>query len=329
MMKFVVLIFLVSVAVAASAPSYSNRMELDRILHNEWESFVSKNKKNYHEDEEEVRKEEFNKNMKDIIDHNDKGESSYTRCCNGFTDMSDEEKNAFNGGKPDEKTLRAQGNWTARGVQTRSVPSSLDLSQDNCMQEPKNQASCGSCWAFTAIAPLEYVKCKASGHRFKLSEQQLVDCDLNNGGCNGGWYTSAWQHLMNGSNKHSKYGAYTARRGRCVEKAKFNGAIVKDYRSISPNQDAMKEALQDGPLAVALRVVKDFYSYKSGVYSSTNCGGAVNHAVVIVGYGRMSGTDYWIVRNSWGSRWGMEGHILIERGVNMCNIEQYAAAVYV
>ena len=39
-MKFVVLIFLVSVAVAASAPSYSNRMELDRILHNEWESFV-------------------------------------------------------------------------------------------------------------------------------------------------------------------------------------------------------------------------------------------------------------------------------------------------
>ena len=40
MMKFVVLIFLVSVAVAASAPSYSNRMELDRILHNEWESFV-------------------------------------------------------------------------------------------------------------------------------------------------------------------------------------------------------------------------------------------------------------------------------------------------
>ncbi len=44
---------------------------------------------------------------------------------------------------------------------------------------------------------------------FTFSEQQLVDCDPNNNGCNGGWYTSAWSYLKGGSAKQSTY-SYTA-----------------------------------------------------------------------------------------------------------------------
>ncbi len=79
-----------------------------------------------------------------------------------------------------------------------------------------------------------------------------------------------------------------------------------------------------GTIAVAYQVVGDFRDYKDGVYSSTECKNGpmdVNHAVQAVGYGTdSSGVDYWIVKNSWGARWGNEGYFWIERGVNMCGI---------
>ena len=52
-----------------------------------------------------------------------------------------------------------------------------------------------------------------------------------------------------------------------------------------------------------------------------------NHAVTAVGYGTTNGTDYWVVRNSWGGKWGLNGYILMKRGVNMCNIEVKAVSV--
>ena len=67
--------------------------------------------------------------------------------------------------------------------------------------------------------------------------------------------------------------------------------------------------------------------FREGVYSSDKCTGYANHAMVAVGYGTMSGKDYWIIRNSWGAGWGASGYALIERGVNMCRIETYAASV--
>lgn len=51
--------------------------------------------------------------------------------------------------------------------------------------------------------------------------------------------------------------------------------------------------------------------------------------MVMVGYGKDSATgiNYWIIRNSWGTSWGINGYMLIRRGSNTCGVESDAAFV--
>lgn len=78
-----------------------------------------------------------------------------------------------------------------------------------------------------------------------------------------------------------------------------------------------------GPISVAFEVIDDFSFYKSGVYSSADCGTTtkdVNHAVLATGYGVQDGKKYWNIKNSWGAGWGEKGYFKMERDVNLCAI---------
>merc|ERR1711998_815750 len=80
------------------------------------------------------------------------------------------------------------------------------------------------------------------------------------------------------------------------------------------NVDAFMSALNLGPVSIALDGGgASFQSYKSGVLSGS-CGSQLDHGVLAVGYGTESGTDYWLVKNSWGTAWGMDGYIKLIRG---------------
>ena len=94
--------------------------------------------------------------------------------------------------------------------------------------------------------------------------------------------------------------------------------------NISQSEDELQAALYlHGPVSVAYNAMDSFVLYESGIYSAPDCGSTpadVNHAVVAVGWGTEKGMDYWIIKNSWSPYWGEDGYFRIQRGVNMCGI---------
>jgi len=64
------------------------------------------------------------------------------------------------------------------------------------------------------------------------------------------------------------------------------------------------------------------------VFNSASCGTELDHLVTLVGYSKTTeGQEYWIVKNSWGTEWGMEGYIEIanEKGLGICGINQFVS----
>jgi C1A family cysteine protease len=82
-----------------------------------------------------------------------------------------------------------------------------------------------------------------------------------------------------------------------------------------------------GPVSIGVDANDSAYKfYKSGIIKK-RCGTVINHAVLLVGYGTDNGVDYWMVKNSWGGKWGEDGYFRILRDMNkkdegMCGIQQ-------
>merc|ERR1712051_1185320 len=100
-----------------------------------------------------------------------------------------------------------------------------------------------------------------------------------------------------------------------------------DFKWFASIED-LKDKLQYGPVAVDVAASSWIWNYASGIYTHDNCWGHTNHAVVAVGWGHddASDTDYWIIRNSWGSTWGEEGYMRLKiddaPGDGSCNVRE-------
>ena len=195
----------------------------------------------------------------------------------------------------------------------------------------KNQGRCGSCWDFAAMGALESViKIEENNSIFNpdLSEQYLLSCPSDSGGCSGWSAYYAYDYILkNGGALPEDCFPYKANDNiPCSDKCSdwqnklvpITGYDIKCH----PGRDYMKYALTEyGPMVVCMAVYDDFHSYKGGVYEHpgyepTN---DINHEVVLVGYNDNPG--YWICKNSWGTNWGENGFFRIAYGD--CQIEYY------
>lgn len=79
--------------------------------------------------------------------------------------------------------------------------------------------------------------------------------------------------------------------------------------------------MASGPVTVSLYADSVFMAYKNGTFNEFCRADKTNHAVTVVGWdvNKLDGSEYWIIRNSWGPKWGEDGHIRVKIGGN-CNI---------
>jgi len=218
---------------------------------------------------------------------------------------------------------------TGRNLKQRNLltyPAAFDWRSKSVITVPSDQGQCGSCWSFATAAVLEGVYKIKYGYLYKFSEQQLVDCNTQNYGCNGGNVGVAFNYLYNvgGLQTQSTYGAYLGYRSTCRFSASKAVAQVSSWFYPGTNEVTIRNYLYSyGPLAVAINADPLQY-YQSGVINLSNCSTTLNHAVTLIGYGTANGLDYWVVKNSWGSVWGENGFFRMARGVGMCGINLFA-----
>jgi C1A family cysteine protease/predicted secreted protein len=190
----------------------------------------------------------------------------------------------------------------------------------------KDQGSCGSCWAFGTVGPLESNIKTQDGIEEDLSEQYLVSCNTDGWSCNGGWWAHDYHwNKPSESDAGAVYEAdfrYVARDDSCkpslTHHEKIDSWTYVGSEYSLPSVAAIKQAIYDhGPVSVAVCVGSAFQNYNGGVFETdeaASCPWDANHAVVLVGWDDNQGI--WYLRNSWGSGWGESGYMRIKYGIS-------------
>jgi len=209
-------------------------------------------------------------------------------------------------------------------------PATWDWRKENAVTAVKNQGDCGSCWAFSTTENVESMWFLANHTLPILGPQQLVDCDPQSQGCNGGWTYWAFEYLMTaGGLESEKSYPYTGENGNCKFAKSKIVADLKNYSFAIPpcesgactDQDMTllrSQLAEIGPLSICVDA-EPWQLYSSGILS--NCpmdAGDIDHCVQLVGYNWPS--KYWIVRNSWAEDWGIDGYIWLSTAKNTCGM---------
>ncbi|EDW00889.1 cathepsin L [Drosophila grimshawi] len=302
-------------------------------LQNEWDIYKVNHDKRYgSEDEELLRKLIFYDHKRMIDTHNERyaaGKETYEMGVNQFTDMLSSEFESAMLGSLNITDIASDIDIIYEAPKNLEIPKSIDWRDKGAVTGVKDQLKCASCWAFSAVGALEGQQFLKTNKLVALSEQNLVDCSLDNKGCDGGWPILALAYVRDnrGIDTESSY-SYKGHKSDCHFDQGHIGATVREICLAKLNDEANLAAVvaTRGPISVTINVNNKFLHYRKGVFNDASCGKITNHAALIVGYGNdKRGGDYWLVKNSWGKDFGENGYIRMSRNNNnQCGIASQA-----
>jgi len=304
MQKTLIIFALLAFSAFASIPI--NTQELKSL----WSSWKIYYGKAYTLAEEVARFAIFEENYKKVIANNAANED-LKFAMNKFADLTSTEfKTIFASGYVKKNNRQAAESDIDYSV--IDLPTTVDWRSKGAVTKVKDQGQCGSCWTFATTGALEGWYQISNNKLLSFSEQQIVDCDKNDDGCDGGDPVEALTYTAdNGVELELTY-PYKAEDGTC----KFKKAVAIKTNGGSnlvtaKSSDALKTALVAQPVSVAIEADEDIFQlYSSGVIKS-GCGDSLDHAVLAVGYTTVGSDEAFIVKNSWGTSWGQEGYVYL------------------
>lgn len=294
----------------------------------------------------EQRRALFDQRMQYIEEQNARPNRLWTAGINHLTDQTEEELRMLRGWRRAGSAEGQEGVTAllAERADRHGPPNAtVDWTHLDAFSRVANQGACGSCWAVSAATVMSAHHEIHMKQILNFSPQQLVDCVQNpkkcggSGGCDGATVELAFDYALRSGLSDTLQVPYTARDQSCAsaeliashghghshnkqtvlaDDKTWGGAAfgLQGYSKLPENSAGpLMQALMDGPVSISV-AASAWGMYSHGIFDSCEKDAEIDHAVVMVGYGKDNqGNNYWNVQNSWGGHWGERGHIRIFR----------------
>lgn len=307
------------------------------VEENLFNNFVRTFKRNYRNSlESDMRFRIFKSNLFKIEQLNAYEQGTAKYGITEFADMTSAEYFQRTGLLPQNSSLSNEIKNSMATIPDIPLPRDFDWRDKNAISPVKNQGNCGSCWAFSVTGNIEGLHAIKTGKMEEYSEQELVDCDTVDNGCNGGLPDNAYKAIeqLGGLELESEY-PYSAKAGQCHFNKTMSHVKVTGAVDLPKNETAMAQWLiENGPLSIGINAnaMQFYHGGVSHPWRPLCLHSSIDHGVLIVGFGISEyplfnkTLPYWIVKNSWGPQWGEQGYYRVYRGDNTCGLNSMVSS---